>query len=434
MTGSQHMRNWIWAAAVCWAATAGPAAASPELLDRIIAVVDDEAILWSDLNYRLQMDIEQGNSYDYLLNEDKLKAKRAEILEGMIDEQVLIRKAKQDSLQIDEGQVETLLNERYGMIKRDLQPAELQQMLKQAGLTERQLKMRYRKDIRHNLLYEAQLRKVAMGLFVTRKDVEAYRETHRDTLPQRISISQINVKLKPDEGVLQRVREKIESIEKKLEAGEDFADLARRVSEDPATASQGGNLGCFGTGLLFPQFEAAAFRLKPGEISQPVLTERGYHLILLHEKREDELCASHILANAPLDSGDKRRAKEQLEELRRRALAGEEFSQLARNHSEDPETALRGGLWSVVPKGQVQPFLQPYINRLKLGEVSEPFFLEDGGHIIKINDDFAILETLLREERIYTVMRQVIDDYKQEIHVDNRIDQAALQPTVYGAP
>ncbi len=429
------MYRWIWAAVVaCWASGAAAAADSPELLDRIVAIVDDEAILWSDLSYRLQMDIQQGNAYEYLLDESKLEAKRADILSAMIDEQVLILKAKQDSLQIDEGQVETVLNERYGLLKRDHDPAEFQQMLEQAGITERELKMRYRKDIRNSLLYEAMLREVAMGQYINRKDVQAYRQAHQDTLPPRISISQINVKLKPNEAVLERGREKIQSVQKKLEAGEDFADLARRVSEDPGTAVQGGNLGCFGTGLLFPEFEEAAFQLKPGEISQPVRTERGYHLILLHEKREDELCASHILINAPLGSGDKERARQQLEELRQRVFNGEDFSQLARNHSEDRETALRGGLWSILPKDQVQPFLQPYIDRMKLGDVSEPFFTEDGGHIIKINDDDSILETLLREDRIFAAMRQVIDAYKGEIHVENRIDQASLQPTVYDTP
>ncbi len=393
-----------------------------QLVDRIVAVVDDEVILWSELNLRVELELRQSGR-NFRLSEEELDKLRQQALDAMIDEQVLILKAKKDSIQIEGSRVEEILNERFNQVKNSEGEQDYRDMLERVGLTERQLKARSRKDIRHGLLFEQMRQVIAYRLHITHKDVETFRQAHSDTLPAMVFLSQINIKVKPDSAVLGEVRKKIQVVQQKLEAGEVFADLARTYSEDPATVADGGDLGCFEAGMLMPEFESEAFRLKTGEISQPVLTKHGYHLIQLHEKREDELCASHILIRAPSSQQDKERIRSQLEELRQRALAGGDFAELARAYSEDP-SARSGGLWNQFPKDQIPLFLQPYLNHLKLGGISEPFFLEDDGHIIKINDDHATLEGLIREMRLAESMRQLIADYKEEIHVDRRTDES----------
>ena len=79
-------------------------------------------------------------------------------------------------------------------------------------------------------------------------------------------------------------------------------------------------------------------------------------------------------------------------------------------------------MWQRFSRDQIPPFLQPYLGHLKLGEVSEPLFLDDGGYIIKINDDHATLERLMRDARLSDTMRQQIDDFKEEIYLDKRMD------------
>ena len=148
----------------------------------------------------------------------------------------------------------------------------------------------------------------------------------------------------------------------------------------------------------------------------------GYHLIQLNEKREDAICASHILVLAQTVEGDKERAEERLHELRRRSLSGEDFAALARAHSDDPNSAMQGGLWGTFPRDQIPAFLKPYIDGLKLGEVSEPFFLQGEGFLFKINDDQATLEGLIRESRTEQAMRDLIRDYRQQIHIETRLD------------
>ena len=407
--------------------------ADSELIDRIVAVVDEEVILWSELNYRVQLELQQAG-YGYLPAERELDRLLEQALGTMIDEQVLIHKAVKDSIQIDESQVEEILNDRYRQLKDGMEAAEFDEKLERSGLSERQFKARLRKEIRHGLLFDQMRQEVAFRLHITRKDVEAYRQAHHDTLPPMIFLSQILLKVKPDSVKLAEVRQKIQVIEQKLEAGEDFADLARSYSEHLATRSDGGNLGCFEAGLMMPEFEKAAFQLKPGEVSDPVLTRHGYHLIQLHEKREDELCASHILILAQTSQQDKVRTRDKLEELRQRALAGEDFGQLARTYSEDRQSAAQGGLWNVFGKDQIPPSLQPYTKHLKLGEISEPYFLEDGGHILRINDDHAILERTMRETRLTETMRNLIDNHKNRIHVERRMDSTFIRHPRDGTP
>ncbi len=401
--------------------TPRPADAVPELLDRIVAVVDDQVILWSELNLRLSLELQQqGLTY---LGPEEIDRRRQRTLTEMIDEQVVVLKARKDSLEIDYSRVDELLNAELGRIKDSIDPAEFEDMLERTGISERQLKTRYRKQIQNRMLYEQMLGQLAYRTFITRGDVEEFRNAHADTLPFRISISQINIKVSPSQEVLTASMARISRIEEEIDAGGDFSELARIYSEDPGTAAAGGDLGCFEFGMLMPEFEMAALELKPEEISHPVRTKHGFHLIRLHEKREDELCASHILVRSRITADDRERTLARLSELRQRAMTGEDFAPLAKEFSEDLQSARAGGLWQILDSRQIPTFLQPHIGHLKLGEVSQPFLLEEDGHILKINDDHPTLEGLVREVRMNELMVELIEDFKKEIHLENRLDE-----------
>lgn len=408
----------LLSALFCSAPTLSTAA---ELIDRIVASVDNHIILWSELNYRLRFEMDARDLTVYS-PPDSIEALRTQVLDDMVDEQVLILKAQKDSLQIDPTEVEEMLVQQFRMARSNMSDSEFEEMLERVGLTERQLKQRYRKEIRHRLLYRQMRSIVSFRQHITHREVEAFRQTLGDTLPMQISLSHIRAKIRPSEDVLGEKLARAEAIEARLQAGEDFAALAREVSEDPGSAFNGGDLGCFGAGTLVPEFEEVAFELKQGERSGPVLSPYGYHLIQLNEKREDAICASHILVLAKTVEGDKQRAEERLRDLRRRVGDGEDFAALARAHSDDPNSAMQGGLWGTFPRDQIPAFLKPYIDGLKLGEVSEPFFLQGEGFLFRINDDQATLESLIREARTERAMRDLIRDYRQQIHIETRLD------------
>ena len=396
-----------------------------QLIDRIVAVVDQEVILWSELNVRLDVFL-RYSGYSFTPPEQELDRLRGQLLDEMIDEQVLILKAKRDSIVIENSRVEELLVTKLSEMKVEAGSDNFPKMLERIGFSERQLKNQLRKSIRDQLLMEQMQRVLASRVNITYRDVEAFRRAHVDSLPTTIYVSLIFVKIKPDSAALSEVLQKVEIVQSRLQAGDDFADLARTYSEDPGSQAEGGYLDCFGTGEFLPEFERAAFALKPGEISEPVRTQFGYHLILLHEKREDELCASHILVRTETNQGDEERVLAQLQGLRERTLAGEDFAELAREYSEDPSAEL-GGLWNTFDKNQIPAFLQPHLADVKLGGVSDPFILEDGGALIKINDDQATLERLIRERRIPQTMEKVITEFKEQIHLERRSEEIAKQ-------
>jgi len=402
-----------------------PASAAPILIDRIVAVVDNQVILWSELDTRVRAEVRDRGA-SAILSPAALDSLRQRVLDEMIDEQVLVLKAEADSVQVDAAEIEEMLSADMRRIKGSMTDAQFQEMLKGAGLSERQLKARRRKDIRHQLLYRQMQSELAYRQHVTRRDVDQFRAAHRDTLPVLLSLSHINLKVQPGGAEMAAKLERLRELKDRVAAGEEFAALAREYSEDPGTAPRGGDVGCFKRGELMPEFEQAAFDLKLGEVSEPVLTAAGYHLIQVREKRENTVCASHILLRARTRPEDRQDTERRLLALRERALAGEDFAQLAREHSENQATARRGGLWDVYPRDDLPPFLAERLRGLHLGDITMPFFLDDGGHIVKVNDDQASLEGLIRQIRTAEAVAAAVAAHRQRLHVESRLE-AELQ-------
>ena len=407
-------------------------ASSAELIDRIVASVDHHVILWSELNYRLRFEMETQGISPYA-PQKQIDNLRTDLLESMVDEKVLILKAQKDSLQIDPSEVEDMLSQQFNLARNNLSDTEFDEMLGRIGLNERQLKARYRTEIRHRLLYRQMRSLVSYRQHITHKDVENYRKTIGDTLPEQISLSNIRLAVRPDSSVLTSKLQTAEKLYQRLAKGEVFEKIATETSEDPGSARNGGNLGCFERSTLVPEFEEAAFKLNEKEISKPVLSQYGYHLILLNEKRENAICASHILISAQTTELDKSRAQKKIESLRRRSLEGEDFGELARTYSDDPNSSLQGGLWGTFPKDQIPAFLNPYIRNLKLGQVSEPFFLQGDWFIFKINDDQSTVEGIIREIRTEQAMNKMIREYREQIHIETRLENEFLREPNYDA-
>ena len=400
--------------------------AAPELLDRIVATIDDEVILLSELNQRVQFEIVESGSAS--IREDQLAVQRAAALESMIDEQIVVLMARNDSIALEPGQVEKLVSDEMHRIKSGMDAHQLTMMLKRTGFSERALRNRYRRQIQHQLLYEKMLNRLSYRVFVSRKDIEAYRQTYADSLPPKVSMSQITVKVLPSEEELAVGLDRIVAIQEKIESGADFADAARRLSDDRRTAPDGGYLGCFAPGALMREFGEIADGLRPGEISRPFFTKHGVHLMLLQEKREDEFCASHILASVETTAADRERALGVLHDLRQRVVSGkEDFGSLARQYSHDSGSAQKGGLWRVLERDSISPSLLSNFTNPRLGDTSQPFLQGDEARILRINGDAYTLQAMVREDRFRELMRNAIDEFKQGIHIKNRLDDSFLR-------
>lgn len=402
---------------------AGSARAEYQTMDRIAAVVDDQIILASDVEQELVMQVMQRGGDPAKLTQAQREEYTRQTLELLIRSKILAYKAKRDTLKVDEEQVEEAVRQQMQQVKEE--NPNFQDMLKAQNLTERELRDRYRKNLREQFLTQQVQQKLVSKVEVSYRDVQAFRQTYRDSLPPQVGLSHIVIK--PKAGDVQRAeaRKKADGLLARVKAGEGFAGLARQYSEDTGSAKEGGDLGFFGKGNMVPEFEKVAFALKPGEISDVVESPFGFHVIKCEGVSEDKVHARHILILLRPSEGDWQKAYNLANELKERALKGEKFSGLAQQYSEEKETAQRGGFVSFVRREALlqDKDLGKVVSVMRLGDVAGPVKFEDGWHVIKLNDDREAIESLLRQIKLTELFEKTIEETRRKMYVDVRMDK-----------
>ncbi|MDT8325567.1 MAG: peptidylprolyl isomerase, partial [Bacteroidota bacterium] len=167
-------------------------------------------------------------------------------------------------------------------------------------------------------------------------------------------------------------RAKAERILDSVRAGASFEDMARAYSDDAGSARNGGNLGLARRGVFVKEFEEAAFALEPGDVSDVVETQFGFHIIKLIEKKGEAVRPQHILIKIEKTGESDQATIDSLNALRTRILAGEDFEELARRYSEDEETAKFGGSLGAVEVPELSDEMKTVQQELEEGEISEP--------------------------------------------------------------
>jgi len=173
-------------------------------------------------------------------------------------------------------------------------------------------------------------------------------------------------------------REKANALLDSLKAGADFATLAKKYSQDPGSAQQGGDLGLVRRGQFVKEFESAVFGLTEGQISPVVQTEFGFHIIQLIERRGDAVHARHILIRIERNKQSDSSTVAFLDSVRNLAIHGTSFAELAKKFSEDKESNLLGGSLGTVQYDQLDKGWIPSLDSLKAGEISLPFRVTAG--------------------------------------------------------
>lgn len=207
--------------------------------------------------------------------------------------------------------------------------------------------------------------------------------------------------------------EETEQIRDQILAGESFAELAAQWSDD-GSAMNGGSLGAFGPGEMTPVFEGTAFSLETDEISHPVVTPFGVHIIKLDKKNDDgTIEASHILRMVSIDQADIDltliMADALLDSIR--AVGGITFEQAARQYSLDRSSSENGGDLGTVPLNMWLPAIAEAASLLEMGAVSEPVILPEAGAVIllKLYDDSDIVDwSTYTEAELNGIVQQVI--------------------------
>ena len=396
------------------------------LIDKTIATVGNEVITISQLESEVQMMMAQG------MYSDRSNI-RCEILENMLVQKLFLVQARLDSLNVNLDQVENELSSRIDNAIATLGGEKAAEDYFKKPL--HKLRADWRDVLSDQSLTQQMQQKVMSSAgSMTPSDVEKfYKKIDKDSLPiisTQYKLSQI-VKYPVKEKAAMVAKEKLLEFRNRILKGEKFSTLATIYSQDPGSAVRGGELRMAPKSMYWPAFSDAAVALKPGQISQIVETPDGFHIIQMIEKDGDMFNARHILLKPEYTSEDRQKAFTTLDSLKSLIVADSlSFEMAARIHSQDPKSAVSGGLMAdentgsiYFEKDQLKPADYAALKDMKIGDISAPFESLDnegrGQTIYKVIKLEEIVESHVANlKQDFSVVQNIANNRKQMDAVD----------------
>jgi peptidyl-prolyl cis-trans isomerase SurA len=393
------------------------AAPRVEELNRIVAVVDEEAITSLELEKRLQAILAQ-------LRQNGTPAPPREILQRQVLERLIIERlqltlAADRGVRVDDEALNQVITRIAAQNKLTL--PQFRETLERDGVAYADFREEIRGEIIMNNL---RAREVESRVEVTQQEVDEFlaRQAGNGNLDTEYHLGHILIAVPEGAGPeqVQAARARAQQVLDELRGGADFRQLAIAHSSGQQ-ALQGGDLGWRKGGQLPTLFADNVLRLAPGEVSEPLRSSSGFHIIKLLDKRGEQrqfvtqTHARHILVRSNELVPDAE-ARNKLSRLRERILQGEDFAALARANSEDPGSGTRGGdLGWANPGTFVGPFEQA-MNGLKAGEISEPFRSQFGWHIVQVVErrQHDSTEELKRSRAFEAIRQRKIEEDTQD--------------------
>jgi peptidyl-prolyl cis-trans isomerase SurA len=398
-----------------------------KLVNQIVAQVGDNIILWSDIEtQRLQLPDK----------EKALEGKDCQILEQLLLEELLVNQALIDSLVISDEQVDAEMENRLRIMENKMGGRENLESF--YGKSTVAIKEEFRTTIRNKMLAQEMERKITGDITVTPKEVAAfYQKLPKDSIPfinMKLSFQQIvqfpeltaaDKKLAYDQ--LVDIRKQIVS------GGKSFETMARLKSMDPGSASQGGKIAA-SKGMMVPQFEAALYDLKPGEVSEIVETMYGYHIIKLVSRKGDDYTVLHILMMPEYSSASISLASARMDScyqlLSRNAITWDEA---VLRFSNDEATKQNKGVltnpytmdiyWDMEQLNEIDQQIYLLTDALESGGVSLPslymdlFERKQGIRIVRLQNRVAAHQANLEED--YALIKLAAENDKKQKMLDD---------------
>lgn len=398
--------------------------------DRIIAVVGNDIILESDLQYQMQMYARQNN----LTSMSPVLAQQ--LFQQMLTDKIILAKAEQDSIVVKDEEVNRELDYR---LKTLIQQVGSEDRIQEIyGMPLVKIRLTLKEDLIKKMMGDKLKRKKFTNqVKVTDKEVRDFYNDFKDSLPpasDEFEIYHIYKSRKLTDEERQLSKQTALKILDSIKSGVDFSELAKRNSDDKGSAINGGDLGFAKKGIFVKEFEEALYSLDINEVSDVIETEFGYHIIKLTEKKGDQLRSQHILvAYKKLESSDFETIA-LLNSIRDSInLSKLSFDEAANRYSEDKETNSKGGYIGFVPIEKLDSSYVEQVRALNIGELSKPIKVGDdinyGYEIIKVTaknephkltleTDFEKIKkyaTVLKENKQY---EEWIEELKKSIYVD----------------
>ena len=393
-----------------------------QVIDKVVAVVGGKIILHSDIEKQYVQYVAQGGT--------ETSEIRCSILDQLLLQKLMINQADIDSVTVADAQVEGELDRRMRFYVKQIGSEEKLEAYFHTSI--RQLKSEFRDIIKEQLLVQTMQSKIVKDISASPSDVRTYFESiPKDSLPYidaEMEIAQIVRKPFVTPAQKLAVKNELEEYRRKILSGEgDFAVYAALYSKDPSSAKKGGELGFFDRGSMVPEFEAAAFTLKPGEISPVIETKFGFHILQLIERRGDQINIRHILLQPTTDDASLEACVRQLDSLHNQIIAGTiTFDEAAQKFSDDEETKNNGGLM-INPETNTTKLSPDKIDRLlffevdsmPVGKVSQPLIMNSA-------DGKTAYRLVMLKSRTQPHQANLKDDYTkvQEVATSEKQNKA----------
>jgi len=360
--------------------------------ERIAAIVNKSVILASEVDERFAQAAARFNINP--ADTASIAKLRRDVLEQLIENQVIVDEGIRLGIVVSPQEVNQAVRRELDAVRERLGGEEaFQNALKEERTSEAELRERYAPDIKEQILISRTVsREVQSKTTVTDAELKKFFETNRDSIgrqPEQLDMAHIMFAYEPDSANVRAARARADSLQKALLAGASFEEVARRNSDDPS-GQRGGDLGTFERGDMVPEFEEVAFRIAPGELSQPIRTRFGFHIIKVDERlaktdsTEERVHARHVMIGLRPSPADEDRARRRAMAVRDSLLKGADFAQMARRHSQDTATKDSGGALGQISAGSLPPNMREVLTGLTIGEISVPVKRDSGYHLFKL--------------------------------------------------
>lgn len=406
------------------------------VIDEVVAVVGKTIVLESDIqnqyiNMRMQGGI-RGSASEV----------RCQILEDILYQKLMVTQAEYDSIEVNEQQVQSELDRRIGVFINQFGSQEKMEDYYKKTLTE--IKLELHDIIAEQLLAQQVQGNIVMNVDVTPSEIKSfYKNLPADSIPSiktEYKIAQIvkNPPISVEERI--QVKERLLEMRKRILNGESFSTLAILYSEDPGSAKKGGELGFYGRGQLYPEFEAIAFKLKEGEVSNVVETEAGYHIIQMIERKGDFINVRHILLAPKVSPLDLLKARNELDSIADLIQADSiTFEEAVAQFSEGENKNNKGFLLNpytgstTFEAEQLDPQVSFVIEKMSVGDISSPVPMKtdeqkDAYRLLKLvektdphranlKNDYSRIQEWALQQKQMEVINDWINEKAREIYI-----------------
>ena len=414
--------------------------ATGQVVDKIVAKVDNNILLESEVQKSYLEAISQA--------QQGIEAPtRCNVFESLLINKLMVAKAVVDSVIVTDAEVLLEANNRFAMVMQQFGGDEAM-LAEMYGKTAEQLKAELEEVMREQLIVRKMRKTITDGITVSPAEVRAFFiNIPKDSLPlftSEATVGQIVRKPETNPKVREEIIAQLKQFKEAISTGKStFAELAKAYSEDPGSGAQGGDLGYFRRGELAPEYEATALGLRPGEISDPVETQFGFHMIQLLEIKGATFNTRHILRIPKASEEDILKAERYLDSLKKEILAGKiDFSKAAKELSQDRTTSDAGGFFTdpattsnrLSLRTLEDPVLYFTIDTMKVGDITPPIRFEDPregtkvrilfykarypAHKANLEDDYEKLKAATLRRKEDEVLSKWFVTAKEDIFID----------------